>query len=359
MSGWLRLTVVQGRGLAPADASGKSDPYVCASLDGASAPIIDKYGKQAITKAKLQTLTPVWNENFIAKVYRPKGLLRLDVFDHDNVGSDTFIGRAEIEVGCGTPSGSDGEVWVKLMPRPGNKKDQKLWDARAAKVGAGESPFGEIQIRWFWTYSSLGELLSSTDSDLVESQREKPPEYELWRLQTAITRFSNWCYYLCVPWWWLSERFMWTRPYESFFLLALLTWVCVNDMLCELFVLTLLFVLVKWHFHRARWGPDGPPTDVIEGKSYPDPFAWMRAWDNLNEQLHFTQIMCGYYSDLLDYVVEVLTWQRQDTSLALTRFFAVWTALATLGYWPEFRWVFLAAMWYMFIWYPMMFNFPK
>eukprot|EP01059_Diplonema_ambulator_P011347 TRINITY_DN21298_c0_g1_i1.p1 TRINITY_DN21298_c0_g1~~TRINITY_DN21298_c0_g1_i1.p1 ORF type:complete len:640 (+),score=195.78 TRINITY_DN21298_c0_g1_i1:29-1921(+) len=377
MSGWLRLTVVKGKGLLGTDATGLSDPLVRVAIDGSSAPMKTVDGEPVVTKAKNMTLNPVWNQEFVVPITKSKGVLRFDVWDMPmsmnltkglnpvmsaiplqlnilgDLGDEEFMGRVEVEVGLGTKLGSAGETWLTLKPRNGNEKDKAVWD----KKGKGDKNFGEIYVKWYWTYSSLGKILAK--DDLSADEEYKEADFELGKLLHQIERFSNWAYNVCLPWWWLSEKFMWTSPYESLFVLWIVTTCCLNDWLSELFFGMLAALMIKWLVYRSVYGYYGEPKEAEEKKSYPDPFAWMRAQENRNMQLQQTQNLCAMLNEQFDYVVEVLTWERQETAASLTKFLAVWTVLAALGYWPAFRYVLLGVTWYMFTLYPLMYKYPK
>ncbi|KAJ9467680.1 hypothetical protein DIPPA_07955 [Diplonema papillatum] len=225
------------------------------------------------------------------------------------------------------------------------------WDAKH---------FGEVYVKWFWTFSTLGPLLSPDDAAPAENV-PAAVEFDASKLTAAITRFSNWCYLVCTPWFWLNDKFMWVSVPESLLVLCVVTAACMHDMLSECFFGCLLMLHLKWGFYRMRYGPFGEPKEEAElnVKDHPDPFAWMRSFENLTVQLQYTQNTCSWISDMCDWVVEVLTWERQDTARTLANSLAVWTLLSALGLWPPFRYIVLATFWYMFAYYPMMYNYPN
>ena len=348
MSGWLKVQVLKGRNLLATDTSGFSDPFVRVSLDGASAPLTTVEGGKAVTARKLVTLNPNWNETFNCRVSKKSGSLRFAVWDQARIGDDTFMGRATIEVGLASEMGSAGEAVLKLVPREGNSKDEAAFK---------KSGFGELHVRWFWTYSTLGQLLSPDD---VNKEEDVPlQDFETAKLTNEVTRFSNTMYALCLPWFWLNEKFMWENPFESLFVLYVGTYVCVNDLLLEVMVLTLAVLMIKWLVFRAMYGYYGKPITEVPTKMYPDPFAWMRDYENLTLQLQTTQNACAAASDLCDYVREVLTWERQDTSLLLTQFLLAWTVCAYFSFSIPCRYILLASFWYMFTYYPLMMQYPR
>jgi Ca2+-dependent lipid-binding protein len=80
----LSVRVVEARDLMPMDLTGKSDPYV-----------ILKLGNLQTQKSNYinQDLNPVWNEVFSFDVDTGKEVLDVQCFDHDDFGSDDFLGR--------------------------------------------------------------------------------------------------------------------------------------------------------------------------------------------------------------------------------------------------------------------------
>ena len=88
--GFLRFEIKEARNLIPADLNGKSDPYC-----------VFKIGSQNVYKTDFisETLFPVWNETFnvaLAKLSSDK--IRINVFDHDAIGSDDPLGHYELSV---------------------------------------------------------------------------------------------------------------------------------------------------------------------------------------------------------------------------------------------------------------------
>ena len=350
MSGWLKLSIVKGRNLVATDTSGLSDPFVRVSLDGASAPMTTVDGGKVVTDVNLQTLNPSWNKEYLTKATKKCGALQFTVWDSARLGKDTFMGEFVVDVGVGTERGSAGEAWLPLGPRKGNAADEELFQKK-------KNDFGEIYVKWFWTYSTIGQLLCHED---INKEEDVPLEdFETGKLTKEITRVSNMAYYLCLPWFWIDEKFRWENPFDSLLVLCITTYVCVEDLLAEIFVFIVFALMLKWLAHRVQYGYYGEPIPAVPVKAYPDPFAWMRDYGNMTMQLQITQNSCAMVSDLCDWVTQVLTWERQDSAWALTQAFAGWTVVAYLGYAPPFRYILLAAFWYMFTYYPLMFYYPK
>lgn len=86
-AGIVELKIIEAKGLASADFTGKSDPYVIASIGDSSAR----------TGTKFFTLDPKWNETvrlYVRSV--EEGAVRLRVMDADLIGSDDDIGIAAL-----------------------------------------------------------------------------------------------------------------------------------------------------------------------------------------------------------------------------------------------------------------------
>ena len=85
----LACTIVSAEGLAKADTFGKSDPFVKVLVNGAPS---------VRTQVIKKTLSPVWNEKHeIIVPLEPleSDIVVFDVFDHDIVGSNDFLGRVQ------------------------------------------------------------------------------------------------------------------------------------------------------------------------------------------------------------------------------------------------------------------------
>ncbi len=67
----------------PMDMNGKSDPYVILKLGTT---------QQLKTNYISNDLNPVWNEFFTFDVDTGKEVLEVRVYDHDDFGSDDFLG---------------------------------------------------------------------------------------------------------------------------------------------------------------------------------------------------------------------------------------------------------------------------
>ena len=92
----LLLKVIKARELVPRDVIGYSDPYAVIRV------IPDRYNEgNKKTKRKLRTLNPVFQEIFSFTLEEDDILetkVCVDVYDHDLVGSDDFMGQAVVDI---------------------------------------------------------------------------------------------------------------------------------------------------------------------------------------------------------------------------------------------------------------------
>jgi endonuclease/exonuclease/phosphatase family metal-dependent hydrolase len=92
---WVHLRLVEGHKILPMDVMGKSDPYAKISLIHLDSKKPLPSSKQALSHVVLQSLTPIWNEEFTFRVREEDiehGGLLVQVFDYDKLKSDDFIG---------------------------------------------------------------------------------------------------------------------------------------------------------------------------------------------------------------------------------------------------------------------------
>ncbi|KAI8070792.1 C2 domain-containing protein [Gongronella butleri] len=100
----VQITLVEGRNLKAMDRGGTSDPYARVRI-----------GNKVVYKTKhvKKTLTPVWNESFVAKV--DSGKLDIKVKDKNTL-TDVDIGDAVLDVSNVLQSGQPYDGWLKLSP---------------------------------------------------------------------------------------------------------------------------------------------------------------------------------------------------------------------------------------------------
>ena len=156
----LEVTVVSASGLIAADANGKSDPYVVVDFKRLTKPlthrksfstksivskekstdslVIAQAGKLPSTRVKQKTLEPKWNEMLPLRITpSSKGILTFTMFDKDVLGSDDFLGYAEIPL----PTDEFSNIVMqplrrelKLGPRD-NHADQEVYYQNKCNLG--------------------------------------------------------------------------------------------------------------------------------------------------------------------------------------------------------------------------------
>ncbi|MCQ2820865.1 MAG: TerD family protein [archaeon] len=89
---WIKFTFLRGNDLLAADMNGKSDPYALIP-NGQTGFLNFPSNKGFKTDPKKDTLNPIWNKSFdicVAPDYCSS--IRIEVYDHDAIGSDDFLG---------------------------------------------------------------------------------------------------------------------------------------------------------------------------------------------------------------------------------------------------------------------------
>ncbi|KAF8525146.1 tricalbin [Hysterangium stoloniferum] len=122
--GILRIDLIEGKGILPADRSGTSDPYAIFTLNGQ---------KIFRSQTKKKTLSPDWNESFEVNILSRVGTcLQVEVFDWNQIEQSKSLGQGSLDleslepfqaapttVPLSTPKhGPKGEVHVNLMFQP-------------------------------------------------------------------------------------------------------------------------------------------------------------------------------------------------------------------------------------------------
>ncbi|KAM9914011.1 hypothetical protein OXX69_001065 [Metschnikowia pulcherrima] len=96
--GRVKLDILAGENLPPADSNGKSDPLVVVKLDGVEIHRTDK---------KRRTLDPLWNDAIeFPMLSRSRQVLLLEVYDWDLTHDDKLLGRARADLSTIVPNNS-------------------------------------------------------------------------------------------------------------------------------------------------------------------------------------------------------------------------------------------------------------
>jgi len=97
-----------------------SDPYV----------VLHYEGQKEKTVYKKKSLNPKYNQAFSFEAYNPESELKIEVFDHDELSADDFMGTAKTSIAGATEEKSD--IWVKLTDSEGR-----------------DGHFGEVKLQFY------------------------------------------------------------------------------------------------------------------------------------------------------------------------------------------------------------------
>ena len=111
----LMVTVVEAQNLAPTDSDGSADPYA----------LLQCSGQRIETRYHLNTLNPLWQESFTFKILTSTDILKVLVLDHDDLGSDNFIGQTSVELE-GLRDQKEYEEWYDLQDKDGAKSQGRI-----------------------------------------------------------------------------------------------------------------------------------------------------------------------------------------------------------------------------------------
>ena len=109
------VKVIEAKDLLPADANGLSDPYL--KFPHGQEGVVDLPNKQHKTKRIDNTINTFWNELFVIE-YNPMKCtkLRVEVYDHDYIGKNDFLGAGYINLEwINVSSEKYKEEWLPLM----------------------------------------------------------------------------------------------------------------------------------------------------------------------------------------------------------------------------------------------------
>eukprot|EP00760_Papus_ankaliazontas_P029916 PhM_4_TR4528/c0_g1_i1/m.71952 len=376
MSGWVVINILRGRNFS---GTLGVDPFVDVYVDG------DKVGS---TQTAHKSTTPIWNTRFVVPIYREHGSIRLEVYDAEVTTRHVFLGAVTIDPNANgdadtawfpvvkqkkpppPPQSSSSSSFFRIGNGSGGGNSSAATDSDVAGSGAAVTLVtnGELRFSYNRSYSAIGCYYAPPPPYSLKSP-DVPP-FDFGDCKKQITRVSNHLYYACVPYWWLSERWMWSRPIESFVLMFCLTIglykgyflaiVCFG-MACYLAV---NYVRRAEEQHSQKLGFRERARCLGEAEqhqkqwSYPDPFAVFHAFDNVQKQLLTVQIYTNWIGDLYDYYSEILLWQRPKTSKQVLTFFAAWTVLGWFELWPNIGTVLALINLYLFTLYPLYFYYP-
>mmetsp|Transcript_39746 Transcript_39746/g.68145 ORF Transcript_39746/g.68145 Transcript_39746/m.68145 type:complete len:687 (+) Transcript_39746:27-2087(+) len=117
----LHVDITAGRGLAPKDRNGLSDPYCKIWLEDEKG-VKDKDSKRSTSVIK-KTLNPEWGETFRYMLLTKHKVLVIQCWDKDKIGSD-FMGEIVIPLSDITTKEKRG--WIDVCPKRKSKKKSKI-----------------------------------------------------------------------------------------------------------------------------------------------------------------------------------------------------------------------------------------
>ena len=115
----LNIHLIEGDDIPAMDKNGKSDPYCKFEMVGRK----EKAIKSKIIK---KTLKPYWNQEFFIEVKSlTSDVLKIGLYDHDDIGSDDKIGKLVIPINSISP-GVVNDSWFDFVPHKGVKKGGRV-----------------------------------------------------------------------------------------------------------------------------------------------------------------------------------------------------------------------------------------
>jgi len=118
MANHLKVVVVAARNLASKDFNGTSDPYCLVKYLSDKTQQVEKEYKSVTI---YETLNPEWNEEFEFHVEEKKGVILIELWDHDAT-KDDYLGRVVLPLE--KIEGTHLSGWIKLQP--GKSEDKNV-----------------------------------------------------------------------------------------------------------------------------------------------------------------------------------------------------------------------------------------
>ena len=317
--GTLHINIVEINGLMGADNTGYADPVVILKFSSMGNQ------QECETDCVRQTLNPKFKKNkWKFNVVNETDLLRIEVYDKDFIPfpKKELIAVCEVDFGPGTQAGEAGLQTFHLHApaRRGDALSGFVPDA---------VPHGQIKIDFQYVYSKSANMWSAPEDPQEE-------EFEFARFKESMERFSYHLGNITVPFNYMYETCMWSRPFETaFWLLLVYSLVFIFPNLLSAAIPGLLtFWMVRNYWKMTQWGFVGPPPTQSTNT--------MGNW----EFMRYCQNMLSYYSDMMDAFSDIVTWKRKDTARDATKALACWTfCSAFVPFFPPDRvWFFLMGM---------------
>ncbi|GAB5369967.1 hypothetical protein AAMO2058_001451600 [Amorphochlora amoebiformis] len=241
--GLLYVKVVSARDIPKVDFLGIADPYCKLNLG-----TIDKRGVQ--TKWKYNTSRPHWGEEFHIKVTNATSVLRVSIWDHDNVSNDECIGYCYIPLSeLNHEQKVLGDFKLQRYIKEDDKKGKDKIDDTAKNIWKTKPPTVTLELKY--TYSKMGELASFLHPE------PKPYTYgkfdinvlyaNLMELLTNIQPILDFFYDVHLT-------ISWKDPYWSFQVLVVFILTCYHPWLLLVIIqLWLLrYMLIKFLENEAK-----------------------------------------------------------------------------------------------------------
>ena len=271
--GSLFLEVVECENIIPADATGKTDPFVQVTFSqGANL-------QQARTPTMHQTLSPKFTKKnkFEFNLMADNDVVKFELYDRDLFPTPRkeLLCKCTTDIGLATQHPAQGFITLYLHPK--EKKDSEC-------PGHIDGGCGTVTVKVDYRFNSDAHTHATVDAAAAE-----PDKFAYKKLMDAITRFSEHMSYAMMPLWYWLDTCMWVRPFESAF--WLLFFFCATflfeNVLSAFFPGLMAALFVRSYIYFIRYGYKGPEQEEY----VPQP---------LKKILHDTQINLNYYSDLLD-----------------------------------------------------------
>ncbi|KAK4273402.1 hypothetical protein QN277_021813 [Acacia crassicarpa] len=276
--GSLELGILKASGLEPMNMGARTDAYCVA-----------KYGpKWVCTRTVVDTLSPVWNEQYIWEVYDPFTVITIAVFNNNQLEAEN---RAR-----GAMDTLMGKIRIRLSALEGNKIYTHSYPLICLQP-SGVRKMGEIHLALRFSWSSLNVYqfyilplfprhhyifpLSPTQIDILRNQAARvtalrlsgaePPlrtevvynmldvRSDTWSMRKGSANFKrieNVVGGFVSLWKWLEDVRYWKNPVTSFlFCLFCIIVVLFPEPIVPLGIFYLIFVGLKRYFKRPKHPP--------------------------------------------------------------------------------------------------------
>ena len=316
MSGWLTVEILQGKDIELTNLLRGGKSFI-----GVQCPMVAGEGKGSFETPKMKGKNPYYATKEVMQTKKEDGEITIELREDALIGSE-LKGSHKINVSR-KGDGLSGSTWFNLGK-------------------------GTVFVKWNSSFSPVGNLFAST----AEVIPPPPPQtdFAMGLLQAEIGRVSGHGYNLLLPYWWLNERWTWSTPYESMFVLLLGSLVFYYNVFHWAFPLFLFLCLMKSYYIRVRYGP---AQEEIAALGFLDSVGWV------NETLQVTQTSLTQTNDTLDSVSALFTWENQPVSKILT-FTMLGCLLAHfVGLFPSWNYIFLLIWVYLFTYFPLSVYAPQ